>query len=123
MKELTSEEKIKLINALLKSRDLKYTNSIRKIIIQFLLFYLYEEKQDIIEGGNCEEIIKLFITLQTNNNKDDLTNKAIEKAFLLVFGIKDLSFVYQFFKDNGTEIELFDKKIIKINKNRIDTIL
>ena len=120
LKEITAEEKVNIIIALLKSKDIKYTNSIKIIIIQFLLFYLYQEKYDIIKDGNCYEIIKLLNESQTNKNIDNLMDKAFKKIFLFFYDIKDFSFAEKFFKKNGIEIQLFDKKILEINQKGIE---
>jgi len=120
LKEITAEEKVNIIIALLKSKDIKYTNSIKIIIIQFLLFYLYQEKYDIIKDGNCYEIIKLLNGSQTNKNIDNLMDKAFKKIFLFFYDIKDFSFAEKFFKKNGIEIQLFDKKILEINQKGIE---
>ena len=117
IKELTTEEKINLIFALLKTNDLIFTNSFKKIIIQFLLFYLYKEKYNILLNENCCEIIKFLIGKEINNNIDELIDNGLLKIFQIIYNIKDFSFVEEFFKKNGAEIELFDKKILEITKN------
>jgi hypothetical protein len=109
LKEITAEEKVNIIIALLKSKDIKYTNSIKIIIIQFLLFYLYQEKYDIIKDGNCYEIIKLLNGSQTNKNIDNLMDKAFKKIFLFFYDIKDFSFAEKFYK----KMELKSNYLIK----------
>ena len=120
LKEITAEEKVNMIIALLKSKDIKYTNSIKIIIIQFLLFYLCQEKHDIIKDGYCYEIIKLLNGSQTNKNIDNLMDKAFKKIFQFFYDIKDFSFAEKFFKKNGIEIQIFDKKILEINQKGIE---
>ena len=47
-------------------------------------------------------------------------DKAFKKIFQFFYDIKDFSFAGKFFKKNGIEIQLFDKKILEINQKGIE---